>query len=207
MAIGRVSGPMLLPNLERQGVDLRIDGNLLYFDVTNRSITVGSDKPLYTLPNVAPTGRSILYAEGSGSLKTFWGPAPINSSVSRQRYTVTIPSLPGYGNANVILNTGMSSIVYNVTVNRPGIKVEVFGTPAKIEPNPYTFISASGHLTDDGTVTLNDGSSFQSRNYSIFANMEEPPKSNMYATITSVSSVGAGSPVVLQFYYYTSIIS
>lgn len=72
MAIGRVSGPMLLPNLERQGVDLRIDGNLLYFDVTNRSITVGSDKPLYTLPNVAPTGRSILYAEGSGSLKTFW---------------------------------------------------------------------------------------------------------------------------------------
>ena len=31
MAIGRISGPMLFSNLERQGLDLAIEGNLIYF--------------------------------------------------------------------------------------------------------------------------------------------------------------------------------
>ena len=35
MAIGKITGTMLYPNLERQGADLAIDGNLFYFDVTN----------------------------------------------------------------------------------------------------------------------------------------------------------------------------
>jgi hypothetical protein len=40
MAIGKISGPMLQTNLERQGVDLSIDGNLIYADVTNRYVGI-----------------------------------------------------------------------------------------------------------------------------------------------------------------------
>lgn len=49
MAIGKISGPMLQPNLERQGVDLAIDGNVLYADVTNRRVGIGTDTPTQSL--------------------------------------------------------------------------------------------------------------------------------------------------------------
>jgi hypothetical protein len=45
MAIGRITGPMLYGNLERQGVDLAIDGNLIYADVTSRRIGVNTSTP------------------------------------------------------------------------------------------------------------------------------------------------------------------
>lgn len=45
MAIGRISGPMLKSNLERQGVDLSIDSDYVYFDVNNRRIGINTDVP------------------------------------------------------------------------------------------------------------------------------------------------------------------
>lgn len=49
MAIGRITGPMLFSNLERQGVDLAIDGNLVYADVANRRVGIATSNPLYSL--------------------------------------------------------------------------------------------------------------------------------------------------------------
>ena len=49
MAIGRVSGPMLTSNLERQGVDLSIENDLLYVDVTNDRIGVKTALPTVEL--------------------------------------------------------------------------------------------------------------------------------------------------------------
>jgi len=208
MAIGRISGPMLLPNLERQGVNLSIDGNLILFDVTTRTITIGNTVPLYSLPNTAPPGvTSILYAEGSPSLRTYWGPAPANINVGRQLYQVTIPNLPGYGNAEIVLPLGVASIVYKVELSRPAVKLEVFGTRSRVEPNPYTFISTTGHLIDDGTVVMSDGSSFQSKQYNVFANMEDPVNGNVYATVTSLDCTRANDPVTVSFYYFRSVAS
>ena len=49
MAIGRISGPMLQTNLERQGVDLSIDTDLLYVDVTNGRIGINQNAPTVEL--------------------------------------------------------------------------------------------------------------------------------------------------------------
>ena len=49
MAIGRISGPMLFSNLDRQGVDLAFESNLLYLDVTNSRVGVLNDAPQYSL--------------------------------------------------------------------------------------------------------------------------------------------------------------
>jgi hypothetical protein len=49
MAIGRITGPMLQSNLERQGVDIAIDGNVIYADVTNRRAGINTSSPQYTL--------------------------------------------------------------------------------------------------------------------------------------------------------------
>lgn len=208
MTIGRISGPMLLPNLERHGIDLQIDGNLLYFDVTTRTITVGNTIQLYSLPNIAPPSEeSVLLAEGYPSLRTYWKPKPKSYDVGRDTYTFTVPSLPAFGNANVTLTIGAGVIMYDLTVNRPGIKVEMYGRPSRDEDNPYTFISSINHLTDDGTVIMSDGSSFQSRQYSILANLENPVTNNVYCTVTSLTSVGAGSPVTVNMYFFRAIVA
>jgi hypothetical protein len=49
MAIGRITGPMLFSNLERQGVNLAIDANLVYADVSNRRVGISTATPQYTL--------------------------------------------------------------------------------------------------------------------------------------------------------------
>lgn len=49
MAIGRISGPMLFSNLERQGVDLAFQSNLLYLDVNNLRVGITNDSPQYSL--------------------------------------------------------------------------------------------------------------------------------------------------------------
>ena len=49
MAIGRISGPMLQANLARQGTNLAFETNLLYLDVTNSRIGVGTASPGFSL--------------------------------------------------------------------------------------------------------------------------------------------------------------
>ena len=49
MAIGRISGSVLKSNLTRNGVDLAIETNLLYLDVTNSRIGIGTSEPSTTL--------------------------------------------------------------------------------------------------------------------------------------------------------------
>lgn len=53
MSIGRISGALLYNNLERQGVDLRFEGNLIYLDVNQQQIDndgrvgIKTDSPQY----------------------------------------------------------------------------------------------------------------------------------------------------------------
>lgn len=49
MAIGRISGSVLKSNLTRNGVDLAFETNLLYLDVTNSRVGIGTSEPTATL--------------------------------------------------------------------------------------------------------------------------------------------------------------
>lgn len=231
MAIGRISGPMLLRNLERQGLDLSIDGDIIYFDVTRRRVGINTAAPrqaldvqgnviingkvsvdgLYSLPTYVPDNGSILVATGGPNSETFWGPAPPASGIRRRKFEYTFASLPGYGNVQAAFSLGVSSVVYNLTVTRPAgvgigtVKVEAFTSPARDDENPYTFIATDDHQTDDGTVYLNDGSSFQSRQYSIWANFEEPPTQNIYVTVSRLDNYYPGDSVKLELFYYPAV--
>jgi hypothetical protein len=48
-SLGRISGPLLKSNLERNGVDLAFETDLLYFDATNQRIGINRDNPQYDL--------------------------------------------------------------------------------------------------------------------------------------------------------------
>ena len=49
MAIGRISGSVLKSNLTRNGVDLAFETNLLYLDVTNSRVGIGTSEPATAL--------------------------------------------------------------------------------------------------------------------------------------------------------------
>lgn len=49
MAVGRISGPLLKANLERNGIDLAVETDLLYIDVTNNRIGINESSPMCEL--------------------------------------------------------------------------------------------------------------------------------------------------------------
>lgn len=60
MAIGRISGSMLLSNLDRQGANLSVDTDLVFYDVENRRLgvnTVTPDHPLTVNGNASIQGN------------------------------------------------------------------------------------------------------------------------------------------------------
>jgi len=294
MAIGRVSGEMLLPNLERGGVDLAIETSLLYLDVTNNRVGVRTLlPPVYFTGTVADTTLTVSIPPMSGAIVvgmtlagtgivagtkivsgsgTSWivsqtyasavqgsftaqvapnfdfvvgGTAVITSETNtltvndgalvvgggvgigkelrvggdiysrgkkvatedafatrRKTFSFAIPSLVSGATYLYTAQLGYASIIYSLGVTAP-VKVEVFGTlagqtsnttPNPYEQNPYTFIATSRRTYDDGTIFFSDGTSMQTRQYSIFANLEDPATKNIYFKITGINDIYGGWP-------------
>lgn len=72
MSIGRINGPMLQPNLERQGINIALDANLTYWDVNNRYVGINTTVPGYTLDVRGNVRLGNVYVQGS-SLTTDTG--------------------------------------------------------------------------------------------------------------------------------------
>src|SRR5210317_2204156 len=68
MAIGRISGSVLKSNLTRNGTDLAFETNLLYLDVTNNRVGVGTSEPSQQLHVSGTTLTTSLSVTGSSTL-------------------------------------------------------------------------------------------------------------------------------------------
>ena len=96
MAIGRVSGEMLLPNLERDGVDLAIETDLLYFDVTNRRIGLrASLAPVYFTGTLTGTALTVTVPPTSSSIS-------VGMTISGTGVTADTKIVSGSGTAWVV---------------------------------------------------------------------------------------------------------
>ena len=65
MAIGRISGPMLFSNLERQGIDLAFQSNLLYIDVNNLRVGIVNSSPQYALDSSGNVKLANIIVQGN----------------------------------------------------------------------------------------------------------------------------------------------
>ena len=68
MAIGRITGPLLHENLQRDGVDLRFDNDLLYLSVQGRKIGIKTQSPRYELDVAGTIHGTRLIIDNTGTI-------------------------------------------------------------------------------------------------------------------------------------------
>ena len=61
--VGRISGPLLFANLERNGIDLAFETDLLYLDVNNGKIGIRNNAPTNDLHVLDTTRTTALYGD------------------------------------------------------------------------------------------------------------------------------------------------
>ncbi len=170
---------MLKDNLERQGVDIALDGNLAYFDVTNRRVGIQTSSPQYTLDvpgnvrlaNITITGNAItsntgriglgqvtsLVVEGGTPYDVIVTDGAGNLSFANLN---TIASLDGFLGNNIILGSNVSpAFVSNAvtlestTTVTDAIAELNFVLGKLVPPAPPTFPGASTLALSTSTST------------------------------------------------------
>lgn len=132
MAIGRISGPLLAPNLLRDGVDLAFETDLLYLDVANGRIGIRQGKPLYDLD--------------------------VNGTVNANNLRVVYTG-PGTGQAelgNLVITSGtIASSISSININpAPGQSTNI-GSSLNVSGN----LALTGNLTSLGNTVLGNNTS------------------------------------------------
>lgn len=176
---------MLKDNLERQGVDIALDGNLAYFDVTNRRVGIQTSSPQYTLDvpgnvrlaNITVTGNAITSNTGRIGLGSvgnlvIQGGTPYDVIITDGAGNLsfanlnTIASLDGFLGNNIILGSNVSpAFVSNAvtlestTTVTDAIAELNFVLGKLVPPAPPTFPGAS-------TITISSLSTYRMANLS-----------------------------------------
>lgn len=158
-SLGRISGPLLKSNLERNGIDLAVETDLLYFDVTNNRIGINKDNPQYDLdvneeiktidldigdqaqivdvlisiPNTFGTIVGPLEVQASGT-PTFFHDALETSDLRFDQNTIT-----SFSNSDIVFSpNGTGTVELQKST-------QVIGT-----------VAVSGNITVDGNLTAGD---------------------------------------------------
>ena len=187
--LGKVAGTMLKDNLVRNGVDLSIDTDLMYFDVANRRVGINTTMPgntfvangTATISNLYINGNAITSLNGNLILNSTTG---INASylrignVAEPVYTTDV-STKNYVDAAISLLTGseftsISQInaniaAANVAINLLNANVAAANSAiATLQTQVYSNSNVASYLsTYDGKVSAanaNIGNFFISNN-------------------------------------------
>lgn len=120
------------------------------------------------------------------------------SSPVRQTVTYGTKSLTPNESENFSLPLGRSALIYQLKVDTT-CKVEAFDSGNRDETNPYTFISTSDHLEDDGSTVMTDGTILRGRRYSILTNQEGGTSMDVYFRITNTDIVAKNVNLTMTF--------
>lgn len=162
--LGRIGGQALTDNLLRAGVDLAVETDLLYLDVTNRKISINQTPPIYDLDvnSYIRTNNLVVTDQATIDGITFTAPNTIGSTLApieifingstlfHDRLTTSLLDfddnfIKSFSNSNIVLNpNGSGTLEIFSTTNVTGL-VAVTGN-----------IVVTGNLKSDSLVTLGD---------------------------------------------------
>ena len=151
MAIGKISGPMLQTNLERQGVDLSVDTNVAYFDVTNRRLGVNNSSPTQTLDvegnvrlgHISILGNTITSDTGKINLGSV---ANLTITGGTQNYVM---STDGAGNLTWAQISDLDISFGNLSFNDTTVQVTKLNANLKLAANGIGVIDANGAVVSN----------------------------------------------------------
>jgi hypothetical protein len=153
MAIGKISGAMLQTNLARQGVDLSVDSDLLYLDVTNRRVGVNNSAPTQTLDvegnvrlgNLSVLGNSIVSDTGKVDLGSISNVTITGGSVN---YVI---STDGTGNLSWSQISDLDFTFGNLSFNDTTVQV------TRLNANLVLAANGTGYIDANAAVVTNAG--------------------------------------------------
>ena len=161
MAVGRISGPLLKANLLRQGVDLAFETDLLYLDVSNNRIGVGT-----TTPSTA------LDVNGSARIQTLdildttldIGNININGgtntiSTSENIFTITTPDTVIYQDKLRVDDIELDNATFRALGTNQNFEFRPNGTGTVNfvgDTNITGNLHATGNISADGDITIGD---------------------------------------------------
>ena len=163
MAVGKITGQMLgdtSGNLDRDGVDLVFDNDLIYLDVTNRKVGIKTTSPSHeltvngttrsnnleatisaTLGDIVVTGNQIYSTTGVLS----FNPNESGQVVYQNRLQVDDIQIEGNRIATINSNANLELIANGTGTINLNSNVEIFGD-----------LHATGTITADGNLQLGD---------------------------------------------------
>ena len=160
--VGRISGPLLFANLERNGIDLAFRNNLstaqlLYLDVNSGLISVNTDTPIneLTIDGISKTNNLLSTTAKIANFNISNNNIDISAGdifVNANR----IINIPTLRNTEIQINDNTISS-YNTNSN---IDLSANGTgtvEALADTNVTGNVHATGNITADGSLTFGDG--------------------------------------------------
>ena len=146
MAIGRISGPLLKANLNREGVNLAFETDLLYLDVNNSRIGVKTATPQYDLDVHGTTRTTNLIVDTQADIAQF---------------TITGNTISSSNNVINFIPTGGQATVYHsrLQVNDFELQGNVISTTVsnsniELRPNGIGIVDIYSNTTVNGNLTV-----------------------------------------------------
>ena len=163
MAVGQISGQMLKDDLQRDGVDLAFETDLIYLDVTNKRVGINVVNPLDITHDLTVNGTArstnfeVSDTANIGNITLSGNTILSNTST----LALTASGInPAVYNARLLIDDlELSGNVIKTTTSNTDIEIQPNGTgEMRVYGNAtvYGDLHATGTITADGNLTLGD---------------------------------------------------
>jgi hypothetical protein len=146
MAIGRISGPLLKANLNREGVNLAFETDLLYLDVNNSRIGVKTATPQYDLDVNGTTRTTNLIVDTQADIAQF---------------TITGNTISSSNNVINFIPTGGQATVYHSRLQINDFEIQgntisttISNSNIELRPNGIGIVDIYSNATVNGNLTV-----------------------------------------------------
>jgi len=136
MAIGRITGPMLNSNLDRQGVNIAIEGNILYADVINRRVGI----------NTIPT--QTLDVNGNANIA---GISIVNNTISGNTGIINLSGTINFGDISTVQISGGNN--YDIPYTNGSSHLQFTSLATLVTLSNFT----ANNLTVGSSPSINNG--------------------------------------------------